>query len=338
MRVPGSLVCQIAVVLAPVILVGGCNGQIGDQSWGGSGGAGTNVSSGTGGSPSSSGTGTGGSGSSSSGTGTGGSGTGTGGSTVSGVASDLPCDVANLLASKCVLCHGTPPSAGAPMSLMSYADLTAPAISDPTKTMAVVAVSRMMNTANPMPPIGDPQATSVEIMALQSWISAGYPTTGCSSVTATPPDAGMLPPDPFAVAPTCTSGSHWTGGTDGKSTMQPGVACIACHASSGGEAPAFTIAGTLYPTAHEPDQCNGADGTTDGAQVVITDASGKTIPLTPNSAGNFYYTGSVAKPFHAKVTYMGRERDMVAGQTSGDCNTCHTQDGTMSAPGRIILP
>jgi hypothetical protein len=35
---------------------------------------------------------------------------------------------------------------------------------------------------------------------------------------------------------------------------------------------------------------------------------------------------------------MGRERDMAATQTSGDCNVCHTQSGTMSAPGRIILP
>jgi hypothetical protein len=46
----------------------------------------------------------------------------------------------------------------------------------------------------------------------------------------------------------------------------------------------------------------------------------------------------VATPFRAKVTYMGRERDMAAGQTSGDCNACHTQSGAMSAPGRIILP
>jgi len=43
-------------------------------------------------------------------------------------------------------------------------------------------------------------------------------------------------------------------------------------------------------------------------------------------------------PFKAKVTYMGRERAMNAAQTSGDCNACHTQNGTNSAPGRILLP
>jgi hypothetical protein len=46
----------------------------------------------------------------------------------------------------------------------------------------------------------------------------------------------------------------------------------------------------------------------------------------------------VAKPFQAKITYMGRERVMATAQTSGDCNSCHTQAGAMSAPGRIILP
>jgi hypothetical protein len=36
--------------------------------------------------------------------------------------------------------------------------------------------------------------------------------------------------------------------------------------------------------------------------------------------------------------YQGHERAMNAAPASGDCNTCHTQDGTMNAPGRIVLP
>jgi len=335
---------------------GGATGTGGATATGGATGTG-GASTGTGGAS----TGTGGAS-----TGTGGASTGTGGSigpTASGgsmgsmatggsmgptatggaggagtVTSDLPCAVATLLTNKCAICHGPHPAGGAPMSLMNYAQMKAPALSDPTKTMAVVAVARMMNTTTPMPPVAYPQATTAEIAALQSWISAGYPTTGCSTVT--PPtgqDAGMPPPDPFSVAPTCTSGKTWTGGTNGSGSMQPGVACINCHKSSG-EAPRFTIAGTLYPTAHEPNQCNGVNGSTAGAKVVITDAKQNVVTLTPNSAGNFYYTGTIATPFRAKVTDMNGERDMVASQTSGDCNSCHTQNGTMSAPGRIILP
>ena len=163
--------------------------------------------------------------------------------------------------------------------------------------------------------------------------------TGCSTATTTTSsDAGTVP-DPFAVAPTCTSGTHWTGGTNGSTSMEPGMACINCHKSTGGEAPQFTIAGTLYPTAHEPDLCNGANGNTAGAAVIITDANGKTVSLTPNSAGNFSYTGAVATPFRAKVTYMGRERDMASAQASGDCNACHTQNGhdVCSGPDHLAL-
>ncbi len=40
----------------------------------------------------------------------------------------------------------------------------------------------------------------------------------------------------------------------------------------------------------------------------------------------------------AKVKQNGKERAMQAAQMSGDCNSCHTQDGLMSAPGRIVAP
>jgi hypothetical protein len=210
--------------------------------------------------------------------------------------------------------------------MVTYADLTAPSKSDPTVTNAVLAVTRMMSTTSPMPPAPAPAATATEIAALQSWIAAGYPmTTSC----------GTVAPDPFSVAPTCTSNMTWSGPQG--STMDPGMACNGCHATTGGEAPIFTIAGTVYPTAHEPDLCYGANGT-NGALVVITGADGKSFSLTPNATGNFSWTGTLAEPFQAKVTYMGRERDMTTPQTSGDCNSCHTQSGAMSAPGRIILP
>jgi hypothetical protein len=263
-----------------------------------------------------------------------------GGGTTGTVASGLPCDVAALISSKCVSCHGATPLAGVPTSLVSYADLTAPAKSDPTRTNAQVAVARMGSTTAPMPPAGATPATPAEIAVLDAWIGAGYPNTGCNTGGAGGAGGGGGTGgvvDPFAVAPTCTSKVTWTRGTSGSGSMQPGVACINCHTSSGGEAPRFTIAGTVYPTAHEPDQCNGASGT-DGARVVVTGANGAAVTLTPNAAGNFYYQGTIATPFTAKVTYMGRERVMVAGQTSGDCNACHTQTGAMSAPGRILLP
>ena len=50
----------------------------------------------------------------------------------------------------------------------------------------------------------------------------------------------------------------WTGGNRGSADMNPGRACITCHSTMNG--PSLTIAGTVYPTAHEPDLCNGANG------------------------------------------------------------------------------
>ena len=127
----------------------------------------------------------------------------------------------------------------------------------------------------------------------------------------------------------------WTQGNRGSSDMNPGKACITCHSTMNG--PSLTIGGTVYPTGHEPDLCNGANGT-NGARVVITGADGKVQTLTPGTSGNFNSRTSVALPFKAKVTYMGRERAMATPQSTGDCNSCHTQNGANGAPGRIVLP
>jgi hypothetical protein len=140
--------------------------------------------------------------------------------------------------------------------------------------------------------------------------------------------------DPLNAAPVCTSGRTWRFGNIGNQAMNPGLACIACHDTEP-RAPRFAAAGTVYPTGHEPDRCN---GTGSGVTVDITDATGRTVTVTPNSVGNFWYQGALTLPFTAAVHYMGRTRTMTTPAASGDCNSCHTQDGTMDAPGRITLP
>jgi len=264
--------------------------------------------------------------------GSGGSAAGSGGD--SGVVADgLPCDVSALVEGKCATCHGAPPLPALP-SLVSYQGLTSPAQSAPAMTNAELAVTRMQSTQSPMPPAGSTPATAAEIAAMQAWIAAGYPMGSCGGGGTG--GAGGSAPDP--TTPTCTSNRTWTGGTDGSKDMQPGVACIACHTKSGGEAPTFAIAGTVYPTVHEPDLCYGASGST-GIHVVITGADGAVITLTPSASGNFSYQGALAKPYTAKVTDMnGGERVMGVAQTIGDCNGCHTEAGVSEAPGRIDVP
>jgi hypothetical protein len=139
-------------------------------------------------------------------------------------------------------------------------------------------------------------------------------------------DAG----DPLYFSARCTSGVMWNGVT-GDQNMRPGEACPTCHSN-------YNLAGTLYPTGHEPNDCDGVDGLTEGATVVVTDGTGNVITLYPNAAGNFYTSVTFTPPFHAKVVLGGEERAMTSAQTSGSCNTCHTQTGADGAPGRVTLP
>lgn len=245
----------------------------------------------------------------------------------------LPCDIEALLTSRCVSCHSAPPSAGAPMPMVTLGDLTAPAKTQPGKSVAQLSLERMQNVNAPMPPKPAALATGAEVMAFQAWVNSGTPKGACL-----PPDGGV--PNPYDTKPTCSTGSTYNGGFgDGSSTMAPGMNCVGCHNQGGGEAPWFSIGGTAYKTAHEPDNCYGQpQGSGGAAVVVITDATNKVFTLKVNSAGNFYYRGSVALPFTAKIVSGGQERVMVTPQNSGDCNSCHTETGAMGAPGRVMLP
>jgi cytochrome c553 len=246
-------------------------------------------------------------------------------------ASGLPCDVVLLLEKYCTGCHGNPPSGGAPESLVSYADLTAASKTVPGQSVAEVSLARIQNGTMPPKPAQGPSAS--ETAALQAWIAAGTHQDGCAIAI----DAGSGAPNPYDTPLQCSSKSYWRGGDDGSSRMHPGGACIDCHDRSGGEAPFFSIAGTVYPTAHEPNDCNGtaASGT---LKVTITGADGASFDLYPNSVGNFYGDNAVKLPYSAKVVSSTGERSMSAAQTSGDCNGCHTPSGANSAPGRIMAP
>lgn len=142
---------------------------------------------------------------------------------------------------------------------------------------------------------------------------------GCSSVLTSPDES-------------CISGTRWVGGNHENEQMNPGQACIACH--SRGEGPRFAFAGTVYGTgaAHEVDNCF---GTPSNALVRITGADGTVVTATTNAAGNFSINQSVALPYTAEVEANGMVRRMMATQTSGDCNGCHTRG---SSQGRILAP
>lgn len=233
-----------------------------------------------------------------------------------------------MLATKCQLCHSVDP----PGKLLSAADFNRPSVVDPSKTVGQIALERVQLTTNlRMPPAPLEAATAAEIAALSSWIQGGAKPTACGS------DPVPTAPDPYATPVVCTSMKNWTGGNNESPLMRPGGECISCHKMQG-EGPTFAVAGTVFPTAHEPNDCNGVTSAS-GATVVVTEANGTSHTLKVNNAGNFFLeVPNFAYPYQAKVVYQGRERVMVEAQTSGDCNSCHTEAGAQKAPGRIFLP
>jgi hypothetical protein len=254
---------------------------------------------------------------------------GGGGGSDGGIVVDVPCDVYAVLSTSCWACHGPTPTNGAPQSLVTLAQLQAPSPSDSTQSNGERAVVRMADATAPMPPAGNPAPSAAEQATFAAWVDAGMPTGSCATDGGLP-DAG--PPDPLNAAPTCTSGQSYTSGQS--STMEPGVACISCHQSSGG--PRFTVAGTVFPTGHEPDKCDAPASS--GAVVTVTDSAGVTASFTANSVGNFSGNPALTFPVTAVVSFNGKTRAMTTVVASGDCNSCHRQAGANGAPGRVTLP
>lgn len=250
------------------------------------------------------------------------------------LAADLPCDVAAIIRGTCASCHGPVLAHDAKIHLTSRADLTRTSASDPSKTVAALCVARMQQADKPMPPNASALDSAVQVFS--DWIAAGMPEGTCSP-------AGV----DYDTDTVCTSNQKWTLRDRGSKEMRPGVACISCHEQSGGrDAEIYSVAGTLYPSAHEPDDCYGADGTSTTAakpQVIITDAAGKSFTLAVNAAGNFYTAAAMTFPVHAKVKKGDVVYEMGGAIKDGDCNACHTQDGRANEGndyprGRIVVP
>ncbi len=247
-------------------------------------------------------------------------------------APELPCDIADLLATYCLGCHANPTVATAPMTLLTRADLLAPAPTDHSVTVAEKCVLRMQDMVSPMPPSPLPAPTAGEVGALMAWIAAGSPAGTCDEMPA-------VMSNPYDTPTVCTTDTQWTMGNVADPLMRPGTACIACHSLN--DAPEFDVSGTVYDTAHEPDDCQGTDGDLDSLEIVITDAMGAEFRLPVNGSGNFYHAtadGPIQMPYTAKVVSPDGERLMAPAQLTGECNACHSETGAEDAPGRIMRP
>ena len=85
----------------------------------------------------------------------------------------LFCAAQKVFEDKCNACHGATPAAGAPMSLLTYADLTAAAPVTKGKKVYEVVSTRTHATSKPMPPNGALAAS--DLAPVDAWIAAGAP-------------------------------------------------------------------------------------------------------------------------------------------------------------------
>lgn len=87
----------------------------------------------------------------------------------------MPCDVAAVFQQQCHSCHGETLNLGAPMPLVTWSDLHAPAVSDSSKKVFEMVAMRVQDTMRPMPPKMNGKLAVAERMVLVSWSSQGAP-------------------------------------------------------------------------------------------------------------------------------------------------------------------
>jgi hypothetical protein len=139
----------------------------------------------------------------------------------------------------------------------------------------------------------------------------------------------------------CASGVRWKDGMPPSDKMNPGVPCMGSGCHTAQSTTVLTAAGTIYPLngSHDENNCNGLDSTMVGAAIAFfdPDTGGEFVPRLPiNSAGNFFTTRVLLPSYNVRVIVNGRVIDMIAPVTDGNCNYCHSAEGTMGAAGRIL--
>jgi hypothetical protein len=96
------------------------------------------------------------------------------------------CSTIGVMRSHCQTCHGASRQFGAPMSLVTYDDLTKPAFSDPTKKVYQLVGTRIHDTAKPMPPSGNPALQAGEIATIDAFVKDNAPAPSDPTCAGTP--------------------------------------------------------------------------------------------------------------------------------------------------------
>lgn len=88
---------------------------------------------------------------------------------------DLPCEVDAILEANCRKCHSDPPKFGAPMPLVSHAQVHAKAPSDPSFEVWQLMKTRVHDPVKPMPPAPNPPLSTADKATMDAWFAKSAP-------------------------------------------------------------------------------------------------------------------------------------------------------------------
>jgi hypothetical protein len=131
------------------------------------------------------------------------------------------CDAMLVMKGACHECHGAARQFGAPMSLATYQDMIAPAVTRPDLKVYQLVSQRIHDTVRPMPELPR-MLTAPQMATLDGWIAAGA-LPGVDPTCAAPPDTNTLTGGTGGAAPVAGEGGSGgeviaTGGTGGGTT------------------------------------------------------------------------------------------------------------------------
>ncbi len=129
----------------------------------------------------------------------------------------LPADVQSIVDAHCATCHAAAPQYGAPMSLVTWEAMHAPAVTDPSLQVYERVGMRIHDAQHPMPASG--LLPNAALATLDAWIAAGAPPgDGTSSVTRPSDHVG---PEYLPCTPSATFTAHAIGDTSAPFHLDP---------------------------------------------------------------------------------------------------------------------
>src|SRR5260221_1233524 len=166
------------------------------------------------------------------------------------------CGALSVIRGNCQGCHGAQPLFGAPMPLVTFDNLHARSVTNPSKYVYEMVALRIHDDQKPMPPPStNDRLTPSEAAAIDGWIAAG--ATGGSD-------------------PTCSS----TSATSGTGPMTSGTGTSAAGSGSGGNgAGGASGPGSMTGTGG----AGGASGPTGGGGTSVTGGTGGAGGSTPTA-------------------------------------------------------